>query len=323
MVKKYFFRDNSKAEIKRKDLIELDELIGIVDLNKEQYVVVPELIPKNYATARKFMKHGLEVKPKRYHSIEQAVKEGKTPVQLREIAFNSLQGYYFCGYTFMPLGLDRRKRKVSLIECLEGARIFAYAHQTKEVREGIKIKTYADAKKVRLEGADVVAEVPSRTQGERRIQLKLMNIPIVDSPEKYAVACNFASDHSCSSKRFNIRYKYQDDKESSGIVNICAHEISTYLELIQKEWNENKNIIPLQMCQFAIPSQFAVDFYLKLENNILIKDENIKTKDKLRKLNRAEKEILLWRLVKEYGHDKTFYSIKSRDGNVADYKWHS
>ena len=77
------------------------------------------------------------------------------------------------------------------------------------------------------------------------------------------------------------------------------------------------------MCQFAIPTQETVNYYLKLENNLLIYDENLKNKNKLKKPNRAEKEISLWALVKYLGHDKTFYSKKSRDGNVADYKWKS
>jgi len=75
------------------------------------------------------------------------------------------------------------------------------------------------------------------------------------------------------------------------------------------------------MCQFAIPTQETVDYYLKLENNVLVKDKNLKSKDYLRKMNRAEREIALWALVKKFGHDKTFYSKKSRDKDIADYKW--
>ena len=58
-----------------------------------------------------------------------------------------------------------------------------------------------------------------------------------------------------------------------------------------------------------------------MENNVLIYDKKIKAKDNLRKPNRAEKEIGLWASVEFLGHDKTFYSKKSRDGDVADYNW--
>jgi hypothetical protein len=43
---------------------------------------------------------------------------------------------------------------------------------------------------------------------------------------------------------FNIRYRYADDKESSGVVNICCHEIAGYLQLVQYAMQEDKNLIP-------------------------------------------------------------------------------
>ena len=75
------------------------------------------------------------------------------------------------------------------------------------------------------------------------------------------------------------------------------------------------------MSQFAIPSQETVNYYLKFENNVLVRDENLIRKDKLRKPNRAEKEIALWALVEAYGHDRTFFAKSSRDGNLRDYNW--
>jgi len=315
--KKSFFREATKSEIKQKDFIEVNGSLEIADLHPSQYTIIPELVPRGYESARKFMKHGPEVKPKRFYSLGQAMKYGRTPVQLREKAFNNLKKHDYCGYSFVPLGRDLRKRKVSLVECLEGARIFAYSHDG----SFIKTKCYADAKRVRRDGAEVVVEVPSRTKKERRLQFKLTNVPFIDSPEKYGISLNIGSDHSCPAKRFNIRYRYSDDKESSGILNICAHEIAGYLHLVEQIWEEEKNIVPLQMSQFAIPTQETVNFYLKLENNVLVKDLNLVVKDKLRKPNRAEKEIALWTLVEAYGHDRTFFVKSSRDGNLRDYKW--
>lgn len=317
--KKAFFKEATKAEIKEKGFVETLRLADAVHIDSSQYMIVPEFVPRGFESARKFMKHGAEVKPKRFYSLKQAIYDGRVPVLLRENAFNSIQGHNYCGYSFLPLSRDQRKRKVSLIECLEGARIFAYANQT--FGTYIKVKPYDDAKKVRIEGAEVVVNVPSRTESERRIQFKFSSVPMIDSPEKYGISLNIGSDHSCGSKRFNIRYRYSDDKESSGIVNICAHEIAGYLQLAQDEISEKKNLIPLQMCQFAIPSQETVNYYLKLENNVLVRDESLECKDKLRKLNRAEKEIALWALVEEYGHDRTFYAGRSKDGNVRDYNW--
>lgn len=317
--KKSFFSETTKAEIKRGERVNAIEIPEFLNLGVDQFTVVSPFVPRGFESARKFMKHGKEVKPKRYYSLDQAVSDGRTPVQLRSEAFDNIKDTDFCGYSFVPIGRDRRKRKVSLVECMEGARIYAYSNQVRG--SGIDIRPYADSKRVRIDGAEMVFRVPSRTKGEGKIEFKLTSVPVRDSREKYLIAQSVGSDHSCPSKRFKIRYRYTDDKESSGVVNVCAHEVAAYLKTVQHYVENEKNIVPLQMSPFAIPSQMAVDYYLKLGNNVLISDEGLKGKDKLRKMNRAEKEIALWSLVKRFGHDETFYSKSSRDGNVADYNW--
>ena len=59
------------------------------------------------------------------------------------------------------------------------------------------------------------------------------------------------------------------------------------------------------MSQFALPTQFTVDYYKKLLNNVLIQN---KKKTSMKKLNQAEQEALLWGLVTRFGHDKTFFA---------------
>lgn len=317
-MKKEFFRQLKVSEIKCKEKSEIGDLAEVAELNWNQYTIIPYFIPEIYKNSRKFMKHASEVKLKRVYSIEELTKyrKIKTPVQMRAEAFDKIKGHFFSGYSFMPVaGKDKRKRKVSLVECLEGARIFAYSHQKKIP---IKIKIYDKAERVKSEGADAVVEVPSRTEKEKRIQFKMVCIPLMDYPYKYAVSFSINSDHSCPSKRFGeIRYRYFHEKESSRIINLCAHEIAAYFKLIEKELNEKKNIVPLQMSQFAIPTQKTVDCYLKWENNTLIYDKNLKTKSKIRKPNSAEKEIGLWALVEKFGHDATFYSQEK----ISNYNW--
>jgi len=317
MARKQFFRDSTMAEIRKKALVDRH----VSELDGGEYVILDSslLVPKGYDSARKFMKHGPEVKPRRIYNLDQATREARTPVQLREEAFNKIKDPFYSGYSFMPVGKDKRKRRVSLVECLEGAQIYAYANQIPGTN--IKVKPYDNAKRVRIEGTEAIIDVPSREAKKPRTKFKLTSVPVIDSPEKHLVSLGIGSDHSCGSKRFNIRYKYSDDKEGSGIVNMCAHEIAGYLGLVDFYLNERKNLIPLQMSQFAIPTQETVNHYLKLENNVLVKDNSLKSKDQLRKPNRAEKEIALWNLVKKLGHDRTFYSKGSRDGNLADYDW--
>lgn len=317
--RKSYFSSKTKTQIVKGSLVGLARLTDIFNLSADQYVIINPLLPNEYDSARKFMKHGPEVRPRRYYTLDQAIRDGRTPVQLREEAFNAISDPFYCGYSILPTSRDRRKRKISLIECVEGARIFAYSHQVPGT--SLDVKAYSDCDRVFSEGAEVVSRVPSRTRKEKRHELKLVSVPFKDSSEKYLISQNIGSDHSCGSKRFNIRYRYTDDKESSGIVNLCAHEVAAYLQLVQQEWENNKNIIPLQMSPFAIPSQETARYYLNLENNVLVKDPTLVGKDKLRKMNRAEKEIALWAFVKRYGHDRTFFAKPSRDGNVRDYNW--
>src|SRR3989338_1931352 len=110
--KKSFFREATKAEIKHKTLVKIAELSDIAELGENDFTIISPLTLRGYESARKFMKHGPEVKPKRYYSSEQALRDERTPVQLREAAFDGIEKYFYCGYTFMPLGRDRRKRKV-------------------------------------------------------------------------------------------------------------------------------------------------------------------------------------------------------------------
>jgi len=317
--KKTFFRNLTKAQIRKKDLIENATLFDLSQMTNNEYMIIDPIFAGNTLSARKHMKHGPEVKPRRQYTIEQALNEKITPVQMREDVFNNLNGPFYCSYSFQPLGNDKRKRKVSLVQCLEGAKLYAYANQVNGAE--IIVKPYADAKRVAKEGAEIIVEVPSRTQKQLRSRFKLMSIPVIDSPEKYAIALNFGSTHSCPSKEFKIRYTYENSKENSQVLNICAHEIAGYLGVIDYFCNEEKNLIPLQMSQFALPTQETADFYKKMDNNVLIRDNKIKSKDSLRKPNFADKEVALWDWVKSKGHDVSFYPKASRDGTLANYNW--
>ncbi len=321
--KKAFFREATKTEVKRKKFVSLKELGGVKNLTElidsNNYTVIPCHMPRGYDSPEKFMKHATEVKPMRTYSLAHALTIGKTPVQLREEAFNKLNHPFYCCYSIKPFGVDSRTRKIPLTECVEGARIKAFSHQVKG--EEIEVRPYDEAKAIWKEGVEILVHVPSRTEEKEKYEILLSSVPIIDCREKYALSLKFDSDHVCKSKRFKIRYRYEDEKIKSKVVNICAHEIAGYLEVIDFFWNEKKNDIPLQMSQFAIPTQDTVDFYLTLERNVLIYDSSLKTKDKLRKPNRADKEIELWNRVRELKHDRTFFARKNRDGNVRDYNW--
>ncbi len=319
---KTFFKEPTAGKILKYERIkEIRENIvnNIMGLGEhEAGVIYADLIPRTYESPRKFMKHGTDVKLHRFSSLEDVLEKRLTPVQIREIAFNKIYNIPYCGYSIKPFaGTDQRTRKVSLVECVEAAKLYKYSNPS-EKKSSIIIKPYDDARRVAKDGAEIIAIVPSRTENQDRHKFKFSSVPVTDNNDKYGIAYNISTDHSCSSKRFNIRYKFKDDKESSRVFNFCAHEIAAYMSIIDHYWNNDKNIIPLQMSQFAIPTQKTVDYYDKLCNNALIQTSyDVKP----RKLNNAEKEILLWNLVYKEKHDATFFSRKGRDKDLREYRW--
>lgn len=319
MTSKKFFQERTKAEIKKLNLIHADsDLVDrIENLDENEALVIERrLIPESFTNARKFLKHGSEVKPRRIYSLDDLARGKIVPVKLREDAFNNIQNKAYSGYSFMPFaGKDRRKRKISLVECLEGARIYAYAHR---FGTGIEVKGYDECKKTEKEGAVITVRVPSRTKKKSKYDFNLVSVPVEDSIDKFAIAHSIASEgHDCKRKQYGFRFTYEDIKEDSRLFNFCAHEIAADLQVIEDYWRKNKNIIPLEMSQFAIPTQFEVDYYKKIRNNVLIRDETIQSKDKLRKPGKSDTEILVWGNVYKHGHDKTFFAREK----LENYYW--
>jgi len=58
-----------------------------------------------------------------------------------------------------------------------------------------------------------------------------------------------------------------------------------------------------------------------LNNNVLIYDPSLQSKDKLRKPHIVEKSVLLARAIRVFGHDETAYCDPVRDGKLRDYVW--
>lgn len=319
--KKKFFQEPTKAEILRNSSsilhTETDLVSRIESLLPGQVLVIERpLIPPSFPTHRKFLKHGWEVKPKRTYTLEDVAKTRFVPVRLREEAFNSIGPRAYCGYSFMPIaGKDQRKRKVSLVECLEAARIYAYAHH---FGTGIEIKSYQDSARVETEGAQIVVRVPSRTQKHPKYEFNLTSVPVIDGPFKFAVAQNLASSgHDCKRKQYGFRFRFDDDKESSDVFNFCAHEIAAYFKVMNYYYYTLKNFVPFDMNQFAAPTRRAAEFYKRQCDSVLIRDENLRTKDKLRKPFKAEREILTWGLVEVSNYNQTFFA----EEKIQDYNW--
>jgi len=276
---KPFFKEPSAAEILKADSIRIITGPSLVqkikDIEKDQAgIILCDLIPKQFDgkdefdRSRKFMKHGPELKIRRLHSLADAEKEERLPVELRREAFGSLANRAYPGYSTKPfLRPDKRTRRFSLGENCAGTQLYCYASH---FNEEIVIKPYDDAKRSGREGAKIAAKIPSRTLGKDPYEFMVYSVPIEDGPEKLALAWHVWTTHSCRKKQWNIRYNFEDAKEDSEQISLCSHEVAAYLAIMEYYKDEQSNALPADMNPFAVPSQQDVDFYKKLCNQCLI-----------------------------------------------------
>jgi len=328
MQKKEYFKEPSVTKITRgyEPFFSKGKFVEEIQrLKKDQFLIIlNSILPENYKTPREFLKHGSFVELATPDSLEEAVSNHMFPWKLREKAFDSLDSVYFAGYTFKPFEeyqSDKRERRVRLVECLEAERIRAYGYQTSN---DIMIrKVYDKASRVSKDGARIRVSVPSRRKKQKRYEFYLDSIPLDGSnPNKFAIVNGFYSTISMPAQEHFWRHNYYAQKEDSKTFNIFAHEITAYYKVMfEQYYGERQNITPLEMSPFPIPTRLTREFYKKIISMALIHDERLKSKNKLRRLNKAEQEILLWSLVKKFGYNKTMFSKESIDGKLQEADW--
>lgn len=283
--------------------------------------------------ARRWYKHGFYLNLWQPTTITQALEEKVYPHQVREATFDhEIRGrreeaITTQGYAFRPIqGADRRKRLVPFAWVLEGMRIAAYA--LNKTSDGLQVYPLVDAQKVAVEGGEVIVHVPSRTEKKERYVVRLGAVPIVDSPQKFALAwslrSNFLEARSSGHETFGtIRYKARADPEQSEAVFVYPQTMTAHLA-VARHFMQHDNTTPWDMSPFPKASQEAVDFYRKVLNNVLVKDERLKTpKHKLRRPYVAERSALLAKLIGLKGTHETFFWLAGgqRDPPIPQYDW--
>lgn len=310
MTKKAFFEQRTQGEISDLEkgycTANLDSFVNRLTstAQDERVVFKGDIVPKNYKGANKFKKHANEVKLKRTRNEQNLIANARTPVQLRHEAFSKITNPYHCGYSYKGTGLDKRSVVVSLDQCVAGALLFMYdqkllANHTPTI--------YGDSRRAGVEGADCIVSIASRTKKHPRYGVTFYQVPIKDDPAKFALWQKMRWKETSKHQQYrSMRRKYFEQQESSSYIPVVAHAIAAYHKIVSHEWANSKNIIPLQMNPFAIPTQKTVDVYQRIQNNVLVRTKE----GVLRKPNQAESEIMLWELVNQEGHDATFYATK-------------
>lgn len=326
MGKKPFLSEPSVAEIKQRDsrISRNNVVLELQNLDEDEYLITASPLLGAYQNEPiKFLKHGAEVPIHRYRTIAQAERDRRIPLDLRRRAYEQVRerAVDFSCYSFMPLiGNETRRRRISLVQILDGARIYAYSQQQQGVE--IKVVPYDNARGVKKDGASVIVDVPSAEKKSPRNKFKFTSVVVADDVRKFAIAHGLGSDHTCEFKRYRgLRYPFEHEKETSQVLNFCKHEVAGYIGLVDWYWNQEHNLMPLEMSEFALPSKRTVELYKRMLDSLLIYDSTIKCKDNLRKPNQAEKQVLLDRVVKTFGYDATLFCDSKRDGLLANYNW--
>ncbi len=307
--KKKFFREPTKAGIisQLNSFVSADsDLIKILEnLDENQGLIIEKrLVPEGF-THRKLRKHGEEV------LLD--YQKYKTPFEARDYALNHLdKNKIYTHLSFTPLkGKDRRKRIITPIAGLEAARIIYHSYHTYPKQEGdlsfIEIKPYDKARRAGIDGITATAKVPSRTISKSPYRFNLTSIPVIANKDKLVIASSIGSTHECEEKQFLFGYASEDDEEEFNVLYLDEHDQAAYWKLAKYYWEKEENIIPLEMSPFLFPTQFAINVYIDILNRVLIRDEREQIKDKLRKPDKLEKNILLFEAIKEYKHRKIFY----------------
>lgn len=342
-----------------KDLIQkIDDLDPDSDALEIRTIMIPHRFRRGNTSAdasRKCYKHGSLIGLLQPNGLEESYGWSDIPLDLRAQSFKALEDMNqadinYVGYSFRPVfGRDRGKRVVPFVNLPEGARLFTYAENNSKFKQrdkstgnmiekrGVKVDAYPDARRVLSEGASVVVHVPSRSEKKPKYTFGLKHVPYVSNPplgeRNYGLSVSLALAPSLVSNedgfvdgrtehtKYDIRYTASDSQEGSPLVRFAPQDVAGYLGVVKKQLSEEHNITGLTFNPFALPSQHQADFYGKLNNNVLIFDPSLGSKDKLRKLHLAEKSILLARAVGHFGHDDFAYWDPVRDGVYKDFNW--
>jgi hypothetical protein len=309
--KKDYFKEPTAAEIiKENRPVYAGTDTGIVSkvlgLEEGEYLALnSKVIPGSFRDAKRFLMNASPIELKSPDSIDEAVQGAMTPGMAREEAMAVVNHPFHSGYGFRPFDEndDRRQRIVRLVELCEAVRIMSYGMQT---GDDIRIGRVYSGNNSSKSGSIVSVSVPSRTMGSKDYVFQMRSVATdPENVSNYAIANGFNTTISIPASDWAFGFG-EMQKGGSKTIHIFAPEIAAYFKFMSDPRNETSK----KMSPFAVPTDLMVEFYRSLLSNVLMHDKAVKAGHKLRKLNKAEQEIMLWSLVQETGYS---LSLKRED----------
>jgi len=269
------------------------------------YTIVPTVSEQGipYTHGQNFLKRGPKVHLAQPRSMEDARQKCLSALISRAYALNNLDPHrFYSGVSWRSLR-TRQRKEFHLVDILEGARIFAFAHQSSDTDDKLRIKIYTKTPNLQQQGGTFEVEVPSRSQ-EGRYSLTLHHVPLSrrDSFHRYSLWRELSgSGHgggftANGEKRKRVCSKTYDPvtfRDASRAEVYCPHEVAAFLHISQRVRETTGGVIRQP---FPLPTQFIVDRYLTLKNNVLITG---KKRSKItQKEYRVFSQLLLRQMIK-------------------------
>lgn len=270
----------------------LEDKVLIIPYNSELFPELP---------AGRVVKKGNLVKLRRFKSLEEVVDRQISPEALREEAFRRIDiDDSYVGYDWKGIGETNRNYKVvRLVDCVDA--ILLKDNISKE--EQLRLRSYDDCEHALYRGAYAVVDVPSVSKEETSsYRVRLSSLPVYNTrlrgrrkPRKlyFANWFDLSSNHCCGKKDYAFQYT-RDGREGSEEL-FDFHDIAAYWRVADYK-KRTDSYIQIMLNPFAAPTKEAMDYSNRLRTQVL-REVVIEGKVRRRPLNKAEQEILLWKLV--------------------------
>ena len=279
----------------------------ILQMREYEGLLISPIVPEEYESRARFLKRAPQVVLDTGRNSFNAMRNGITPSKALKNACEKLDNdEKYCGIAWKSLRKNEHKR-ISLVDCIRGSKLFAYSELA---NAEISVKDYNELNDAAYMGGKFKVKVNSRTPKQPRYDLTIESVPVVRSVYNPVIWTDLTATHACGITENDFSYRYISSED------FCPHVIAAYLK-VAKDAKENGELTPVKFMPFPLPSELTVDFYNKLANQVMVREKIGENRRRKRPLNKAEKEILLWDLVKIMGPEATLQAKKK----LANYEW--
>jgi len=231
-----------------------------------------------------------------------------TPKDLYGLAVEKLKEDIIYGGIVFRSPFSSCVRRTSLDRIITGHMLFSYAKNSK--RTGLEVKKIHDRNKdiVEYNGGIITVNLPSKdaqNKGDKRWDIAIKGFPLYSSKrilkkgdEAYPLSFHIHSQHDCGTVKYAFSYRYREAND------LCDHVVAAVDEIISYQLESN-NKVPYELNPFPVNTQFTLDFYKRLLNNVIVTYRDQSWEKRSRRLDWGEREILLWEHVKKNGFVRT------------------